>query len=150
MESDYYRDCIMIDHDEKSITGVTIDASNIDPKDDEAIKEMAELICSIIPGGTITHSTKCDVERELEIQFHAGKALLDIPPAILEKAQQNLEKLKTIVEAKNYSELQHKYYPYTSIFGNEKIEVKPQRPAICSNEIIKVQPYEPINGIKIR
>ena len=76
------------------------------------------------------------MERELEIQFHAGKALLNIPPTILEKAQQDLEKLKTIVEAKNYSKLQFKYYPYTSIFGNERIEVKPCKPI---NEILKIR-----------
>ena len=129
MESDY-PDWVKIDYNDKgSITDITVNMADVNPKDDAAIIKVAELICSTIPPvETIMESftNGCDEDHESEVHFHVTgiKVRADISPIVLEQSQQNLEKLKDIVEeAKNYSKLQYKHHPYTSAFRNEIIKV---------------------------
>ena len=129
MESGY-PDWVKIDYNDKgSITDITVNMADVDPKDDAAIIKVAELICSTIPPfEAIMKSfiSRCDEDHESEVHFHVTgvKVRTGISSIVLEQSQQNLERFKDIVEeAKNYSKLQYKHHPYTSAFGNEIIKV---------------------------
>ena len=129
MESDY-PDWVKIDYSDKgSITDITVNMADVDPKDDTAIIKVAELICSTIPPfEAIMESfiSGCDEDHESEVHFHVTgvKIRTDISPIVSEQSQQNLKRFKDIVEeAKNYSKLQYKHHPYINIFRNEIIKV---------------------------